>query len=221
MSRQTLAPVGSPVFPRIDLLPPEIEQERRLRKLQGGLAGVAVLALGVVGLLHLQAAGQVDDAQTRLEVVQAQSRSLQSDATAYDAVPAVYAQVAQARARDEQAMGGEVRWSFYLADLARTMPSKVWLSKVEVSSVAPTVPGALGSPVVPGIATVAVSGRGYTHNDVATWLERLAAMKGQADATFAKSATTDLNGRTVVDFESSATITAARLSGRYLTKAGD
>ena len=73
----------------------------------------------------------------------------------------------------------------------------------------------------PGIGTVTFKGNGYTHNDVAAWLESLAKQQGldrpllhQVERR-ARSATEDS-----VTFDSQAVITEDALSGRYTDKAG-
>ena len=53
-------------LPRVNLLPPEIEEQRRFRKVQIGLGAGVVAAVGVVGALTLLASGAVGDAQHRL-----------------------------------------------------------------------------------------------------------------------------------------------------------
>ena len=64
-------------------------------------------------------------------------------------------------------------------------------------------------------------GNGYSHNDVAAWLDALAKQKGLTQPYFTKS---DEGARsaseTAVNFASQATITEDALSGRYTEKAG-
>ena len=66
---QKAAPVGAghPVLPKVNLLPPEIAQAARFRRIQLALGGGVVAALGTVTLLYVLAVGSVSDATVQLE----------------------------------------------------------------------------------------------------------------------------------------------------------
>jgi hypothetical protein len=74
--------------------------------------------------------------------------------------------------------------------------------------------------MTPGIGTVAFTGKGYTHNDVASWLNALAKQKGLTQPYFTSSTVEEIGTEKVVTFESQATITEDALSGRFTQKAG-
>ena len=223
MSTQTLTRTAS--LPRVNLLPPEIGQARRLRKLQVGL-GVGVLAsMGVVAALYVAAAGDVTTAQTGLESTQSQGVALQAETVKYADIPAAIAKVDAAVAQRSQAMGQEVRWSYVLNDLSLRVPSKVWLTNMTaaetVDAPVTSLPGAYPET---GVGTVSFTGSAYGHNDVATWLQVLAAEKGFSQAYFSSSIE-DANlegpsGDPSVKFTSQVTVTADALSHRYDPKAG-
>jgi Tfp pilus assembly protein PilN len=221
----TLTATRVATLPRVNLLPPEIEEQRRLRKLQAGLGLGVLAAAGVVGLLVLGAVGQVNDAQDELDSSKARGTALEAEAAKFAEVPAVYAQVEAAEAQLSQAMGKEVRWSYFLNDLSLRTPSKVWLTQMsvtqEVDAVAaatPTTPEA--AVMTPGIGNVTFSGKGFTHNDVAAWLDALAKQKGLTQPYFTSSTVEDIGSEQAVTFESQATITEESLSGRFTQKAG-
>src|SRR5688572_4007945 len=143
MSTQTTTRLVT--LPQVNLLPPEIEQERRFRRTQLGLGAGVVAALGVVAVLFLAANSQVSSAQGDLADSKRQTSQLEAKAAEYSQVPLVYSQVEAARAQLELAMGKEIRWSFYLNDLSLKTPRNVWLtsmttSTVEASAVANPVP---------------------------------------------------------------------------------
>lgn len=227
MSTTTLTAARTAALPRVNLLPPEIAEAARLRKVKAGLGAVVVGAVAVVGLLYVQATGAVNDAQDQLTAAQARTTQITAETAKYSDVPKVYAQVAAAQAQLEQAMGQEVRWSFYLNDLSLTMPPHVWLTQLAVTTnngAAGATPagGGAASLSTPGIGSVKFSGIAYEHNDVAAWLDALAKQKGYADAYFSKSEEDpDTLSRPTVKFESSVTVTSDALSGRYTQKAGN
>ncbi|MGH8892088.1 MAG: PilN domain-containing protein [Actinomycetes bacterium] len=224
----TLTTTRLATLPRVNLLPPEIEEQRRFRRVQGGLATGVVAALGVVGALTLLANGQVNQAQEDLGTAKARETSLQAQVNKYSEVPLVYAQVEAANAQLSQAMGQEVRWSYFLNDLSLKIPGKVWLTNLTVTqsvdqaAVAPTadVPGPVTEYLTPGLGTVQFEGRGYRHNDVAAWLDALAKQKGLAQPYFTNSTKEAIGGSDAVTFTSQATITEEALSRRYTDKAG-
>jgi Tfp pilus assembly protein PilN len=221
----TLTATRVATLPRVNLLPPEIEEQRRLRKVQAGLGLGVLAAAGVVGALALAALGQVNDAQAELDASKARGSALEAKSAEYAEVPAVYAQVEAAEAQVAQAMGKEVRWSYFLNDLSLRVPSKVWLTSMtvtqDVDAVAAAAPVTPESAVLtPGIGSVTFSGKGFTHNDVAAWLNALAKQKGLTQPYFTSSQVEDIGTEKAVTFESQATITEESLSGRYTQKAG-
>jgi Tfp pilus assembly protein PilN len=211
------AGTGLPVLPRVNLLPPEIAETVRFRKIQYGLGGGLLAAVGVVALLYVAAVGSVNDATTELETATATGTSLQAETAKYKDVSAVYARAAAAQAMLTVAMGEEVRYSQYMNDLSLTVPENVWLKNVTFAQ-APA-PAALGS-TVPGVGTVSFTGVGFKHDDVAVWLESLAKQKGYVNPYFTSSTKALLGNRETVNFTSTVTMTADALSGRYTTPQG-
>jgi Tfp pilus assembly protein PilN len=216
---QQAAPVGTghPVLPRVNLLPPEIGEAVRFRRIQMGLGGGVLAALGTVTLLYVLAVGSVNDATTELQAATATGTQLQAENAKYAEVTAVYAQAAAAEAMLTQAMGEEIRYSQFLNDLSMTVPEKVWLKNVTFTQVA--VPPALGS-TEPGLGTVTFTGVGHSHEDVAVWLESLAKQRGYKDPYFSSSTEVLLAERKAVDFASTVTLTSDALSEQYTAAAG-
>jgi Tfp pilus assembly protein PilN len=211
-------------LPKVNLLPPEIGEQRRAKRVQTGL-GVGVLAAaGVVGAMFLVANGQVGSAQDQLDASTQRGAQLQSQANKYAEVPLVYAQVEAGESTLQLAMGKEVRWSRFLNDMSIRTPGKVWLTRMTVvqdlgesAVTAPAVPTT--GYLTPGIGSVSFVGSGRQHNDVAAFLDALAKQNGLNQPYFTKSAVEPIDGQDVVKFDSQATVTEDALSGRY-TKAG-
>jgi Tfp pilus assembly protein PilN len=221
---ETGAAVSLDSLPRVNLLPPEIAETRRFRRIQVGLGGAVLGAVGIVALLYVAASSSVSSAQSDLDSATATHTSLQAETVKYRDVTAVYARAAAAQAMLTQAMGEEVRYSRFLNDLSLSVPENIWLKEVTFTQAA----GATGSAAAPatpglsttGIGTVTFTGVGFKHDDVATWLESLATQKGYADPYFTSSAEELLGVRKIVKFASSVTLTPAAYSGRYTKPAG-
>jgi Tfp pilus assembly protein PilN len=219
----TLTTTRLVTLPQVNLLPPEIEQERRFRRTQFVLGATVVASLGVVGVLFLAATSQVSSAQGDLADSKRQTTKLEARAAEYSQVPLVYAQVEAARAQLELAMGKEIRWSFYLNDLSLKIPSGVWLTTMTVTSneaAGPTPVAASTGYLEAGVGAVTFDGEAMKHNDVAAWLDSLAKQKGYTQPYFTESTKELIGTRAVVKFRSQVTVTDDALSKRYIQKAG-
>lgn len=223
-TRTRVRPAGPP---RVDLLPPEIGERRRLRRVQTGLGGGVLVALGLVAAAYLLAAASAGRAGRDLEGAQAEQARLQVDVARYAAVPTVYGQVDQARAARSSAMAQEVRWSAYLDDLTRTVPSRVWLTSVTASlsgtagaAPAGTAPSAPSAPSAPaGLGRVQFNGRAFSHDDLAAFLVALESQKGNASPYFSSSTKKGEAGG-IVEFAATVELDQEALSGRFRADPG-
>ena len=203
---------GHGPLPRVDLLPPEIGQRRRLRRVQVALGGGVVAAVGLVAVLVVGAGSSVAAAQDDLDTAVATQGSLQQESGQYRDVTAAYQRSADAQAMLVAAMGEEVRYSRLLNDLSLSIPDSVWLTSAAWSQ-QPTTAGT----GTPGLGTLTVSGVAYEHEDVALWLESLASQQGYVDPLLQTADKTLIGTREVVEFTSTVTLSPDALSGRYLT----
>ena len=219
LQQQTQQPIGTGVvaLPKVNLLPPEIAEQARFRKVQMALGGGVLAAVGVVALLFVGASSSLSEANTELEAATATGAQLQAESAKYADVTTVYANAAAAEAMLTQAMGEEVRYSQFLNDLSLTVPENVWIKNVSFAQAA--VPPALGS-TEPGIGTVTFTGVGFKHDDVAVWLESLAKQKGYVNPYFSSSTEALIGTRKTVNFTSTVTMTPDALSKRYTAPAG-
>jgi Tfp pilus assembly protein PilN len=222
----TLTTTRLVTLPQVNLLPPEIEQERRFRRTQFGLGAAVVASLGVVAVLFLAASSQVSSAEGELADSKRETTKLEARTAEYSQVPLVYSQVEAARAQLELAMGKEIRWSFYLNDLSLKIPNNVWLTTMTVTpneavAVAPApVAGPATAYIQSGVGAVTFDGQAMKHNDVAAWLDSLGKQKGYTQPYFTESSKEKIGTREVVRFRSQVTVTEDALSKRYIQKAG-
>lgn len=230
MSTSILNDTVTTTLPVVNLLPPEIGEQRRLRKLKSGLGICVVAAVGVVGALYVVASSEVTRAQGDLTNTQSQGSQLQVETAKFANVPATIAKVDVAKSQRSQAMSQEIRWSNYLNDLSLRIPAKVWLSSVSATQNVDLPVAAAGTATAtaypePGIGQVTFEGMAYTHNDVASWLQMLAGQEGFTQAYFTNSvedeSLTGPGGKPTVHFTSQATLTEDALSRRFEEKAGN
>ena len=204
-------------LPRVNLLPPEIAERQRFRRIQVGLGAGLLAATGVVALLHAAAVSGTAEASAELAATSSRGAELRAETTEYAEVQRIHAEAAAATSMLAGAMSQEIRFSTLLDDLSRNVPDDVWLENVTFTQSAP-VAGA--APTTGGVGSVSFTGVGGQHDDVASWLESLSGQRRFADATFTKSTAEPRNGRPSVAFTSSATLTPAALSGRYTAADG-
>lgn len=206
-------------IPRVNLLPPEIAEERAFKRTQGGLALVLVGVLGALGAGFLLASTSAGQAADELAGERAQQATLAAEAAEYAEVPRVLQQVENAKDARATAMSSDVSWYRYLDDLALAYPKDVWLRELTMA-VAATEATVAAAPsadplATPGIGTIAIAGTSMQHSDVATWLDVLAGTEGFADATFSTTQRNTIDNTVVVDYTSSVVVTADALSHRY------
>lgn len=205
-------------MPRVNLLPPELAEKAMLRKVQVGLGVAVAAAVGVVGLLTVSAAHGVHDAQDSLNAADAQGVALQKQVASYSSVTATYNAAAAAQQMLTTAMGTEVLYSQVLHDLSLSTPSNVWLKSLSINQTPPT---AAAGGVATDIGTINFTGVGFSHDDLAVWLEAMAGQKTFSNVYFSNSNEALIGARKVINFTSSVNETPAALSGRYTKPLGD
>jgi Tfp pilus assembly protein PilN len=221
VTTQTVQTVGIAAMPRVNLMPPEIGEAERFRRLQLAMGGAVIVSAVLVGALYQHAKSGISDAQTQVDTAQAQHTALQTKLNTLSTVSQTFADVQAKQAVLQEAMGQEIRWSYMLNDLSFRIPSNVWLTTIQATenttlgAAASTDPAAAGA-----LGEVAFSGVAFKHDDVATWLDSLAKEKGYSDPTFSNSTENLIGVRPVVDFGTSVVLTPDALSNRYVNKAG-
>jgi Tfp pilus assembly protein PilN len=198
-------------LPRVNLLPPEIAQQRKLSQLRALLALGVVLAAVGVGLAYVNATDGVTKANDRLSAEQAQHAKLQAKLNSLAHVRTMAQTLAAREALLVGAKSHEVLWSEYLTDLRVTIPSTIWLTDLQMAQGAGQ-PGALEDPNQ--LASITFSGKALRQSEVATWLETLSKIKGNASPYFSTTTSNYIGQAQVTEFTSTVTITSDRLSGR-------
>ena len=215
--------VVSYTLPRVNLLPPEIHEARKLRRTQLALGGCVAAVVAALGVGYVLAVSSAETAKEELAAEQARTSVLQAEQAKYAEVPRVLAQVDRAKAAQEKAMATDVLWYRYLNDLAASYPQEVWIDTLTATVAGSTdsaAPTQGNNPLAtPGIGTVTFTGKALTHSDVASWLDVLDSTEGFADSAYSSSARTNIAGQDVVEFTSDVVVTGDALSHRFDRKA--
>jgi len=219
-------------FPRVNLMPTVIAAEAKVRKAKLLLVAAAVCSVVAVGGLWFAANGEVNAAQERLDDATTATAQLKTEAAKYADVPKVQAQVALSQQQAYLAMGGEVRWSFLLNDLALTIPRGASLTSFvgTITGMPPlaTAAKANGSDDdvasvlgTAGIGNIQYEGEARGLPDVAAFLDTLAKQRALVDAYPGVVQKAEGDNAKGLTFQSSVTITQKALSHRYDLKAGN
>ena len=219
------------VLAAVNLLPKTYARRAAVKRAKVFAAIAVVIALLLALLGWLIATQKQSAAQESLDAATAERTLLTAEVAQYSEVPKVFSAVADARAQLRMAMGNEVRWSFFLNDLALTMPSGVSLDTLTVTSPAPgaptqaTAPSSVGASTataptsgagVPGLGTMNVSAKAFTYNTVANWLDSLAKLPTIADPYVGSISAGTEEGTKIVTYSSTGNITVEALSKRYM-----
>lgn len=158
---------------RINLLPPEIRKERANAVLARRIRFLGLVMLLLLGGLYGVRTFQVIGLRSELEDVRAQQASVQSQIDALGDVAAKQASVESARSLVSTLTTGDISWCDQMMRLATTIPAGF-----KVSSIAASVnPGSV--PIV-GSMTFSATSSDYVPTE--SWLVRLAAEEGWANA---------------------------------------
>lgn len=218
------------VLAAVNLLPSTYAKRAAVRRAKVFAVAAVMVAL-LLALLGWMVAWQKETAaQEALDAATAERTLLTAEAALYSDVPMVFAAVADAQGQLQLAMGNEVRWSFFLNDLALTMPSGVSLDTLALTSPAPgaptqaTAPSSAGASSaaaptsgvgIPGLGTMSVSAKALAYNSVANWLDSLAKLPTIADPYVGSLTAGTEEGAKIVTFTSTGNVTQEALSGRY------
>ena len=216
MSFQTLEAVATrQSVVRVNLLPPEIEESRRSKRLRAGLGGALLLVVLGAGAGYAMTLGHVADANAALEAEQARTPGLQAAQAPYAEVPKVYAQLAEVVAVRDAVTANDVAWYRYVDGIAAGAPADTALTSVVFTLSGPS--DATGAPAadplaVSGVGTLSVNGQTKSQDAVAAWMEGLTTLPGIVDPRLSSSTYDPESG--LVSFTTTATVTADALSGR-------
>ena len=199
----------------VNLLPTRYARAMALRRAKLFAAIALMIGVLAVVLAWTITAQQRGAAQEKLDIAMSERSLLQSQANKYADVPRVFAEVADAQIQFRDAMASEVRWSFFLNDLALTIPSGVSLDTLQVVVADPGTSQVVGSGAAGTIGTMNVTAKALRFNTVANWLDAIAKWDSLTNPQVASISAAEEEGTDLVTFGSSADITSEALSGRY------
>lgn len=199
----------------VNLLPARYAEAMAMRRAR--LFAVAAVVVGLLAVIlgWVITVQERGNAQEEFDVTTAERAQLSAQAARFADVPKVFAQVADAKIQLQDAMGSEVRWSFFLNDLALMTPSGVALTSLDLGVPAPGSGETVGSGEAGTIGLMTVEAQALTYNTVANWLDSTAKLSSLIDPQVSSMVTTKTGDVSLVTFTSTVGITSEALSGRY------
>lgn len=199
---------------RINLLPREIAERRRVRRQASVLVALFVVWVIVLAALWFLRQMELRREQDRLENAQARAQALQTQVDALQEFALLEQTVQQKEQTLRTAMAGDVHWSRLLIELSMIIPQDAWLTSFAGSAV-PGAPPA-GQPAAPslGSQTFAATTLGEFPG-VAAWLDRLSQLESLQNIWVPSATKGTIGTREVVNFSSTTDLSQAAASGRY------
>jgi hypothetical protein len=197
---------------RVNLLPPEIGEARRLRTVQAGLAGTALLITGAVGGLWWQEHGKLVQARADQSVAQEAQTNLQHQIVRFSPVDAVFKQVDKANLMLSSAAQGNIDWARLMDGLAQHLPTTTWLTNASLAGCAPaTSTAAAAAAAASPYGTITLTGDAETMIDGAALVDGLGATPGLTNVFLTGLTTTTGPNGTYVAWTATASLTADAL----------
>jgi Tfp pilus assembly protein PilN len=205
---------------RADLLPVEVEEARRARKVRTAAIAVVVAFTAVIFAWYGVARYQVGVAQDGLTKAQDDVRSLTRQQSGFTQLVSTQSQIKALNAQLSSLLADDLQWSTLLTALADAAPTGVTLTAVSGALDSAGAGGsAVGATELPSavaytqIGTLQVVGNAPTKPAVAAYVDSLGHVSGVANAL--------LNGvnqtKTGVTFTIGMAITRTALGGRFAT----
>jgi len=204
---------------RINLLPPEVGERRRLRRRTLATIGIGIVLLAIVGGVYflqiVRLAGVEEDIQTQ----EALNAGLQGQIDELQDIAVLEEEVATTRELLATLLQDNVLWSGVLRDISLVIPGELWLNGLTGTVGTAATDG--GEPVAAEavgeaglVGQISFTGFGLDHREVALWLSRLEDVRGFINPWLSSSAKSEIEGVTVVTFTSSVDLSEQALARR-------
>ncbi len=213
MSVQTTTSVAT--LPKVNLLPPEIGERKKLQLVQAGAVAAVVLAAGIVGYMYHSGQSGVSTAKHDAATATTQNATLVRQLATYSDVRKTASELAAAQAMQQQVFSTRITWSHYLEDFSLILPKSTWLTNVNFTESLLPASIANASQATDPVGTVSWQGYAMKWNDLADWLDSLAPEQGVGSVYFSKAQEAYLPNTTtkVINFTANAEITSKAVTG--------
>lgn len=164
---------------QVNLLPPDILQGQRYRRLSLTVLAAGALILALIVIFFLVQVGRLGSVNDDIGAKQQTNDQLQSQIDSLQKYDDLQVQAQQAQSQLDAAYAGEVSFSGMLMDLSRVIPSDAYLStfSATITGPAPTT-GGTTTTTTPLIGTMTTGGEAIGFDSLSIWLTRLELVQG-------------------------------------------
>jgi Tfp pilus assembly protein PilN len=162
---------------QVNLLPPDILQGQRYRRLTLTVLATGALILALIVIFFLVQVGRLGSVNGDTEAKQQTNAQLQSQIDSLQKYDDLQVQAQQAQSQLDAAYAGEVSFSGMLMDLQRVIPSDAYLNTFSATITGPP-PANGGTTTTPLIGTMTTGGEAIGFDSLSIWLTRLELVNG-------------------------------------------
>jgi len=168
---------------QVNLLPPEIRERQRTRRLTSLVALAGVVVLAGIGFLYGVQALTLSQVREDLRAQEAVNSQLQAEIASLQRFADLQAELREKQALVGEVFANEVSWSGALLDLSRVIPADAYLTgmtaQLSVQTGQPAEPTPEGAQL---IGSITFDGVVADIDTLADWLTRLEGVRGWVNA---------------------------------------
>ena len=162
---------------QVNLLPPDILQGQRYRRLTLTVLAAGALILALIIIFFLLQVGRLGSVNGDIAATEQSNAQLQSQIDSLQKYDDLQVQAQQAQNQLDAAYAGEVSFSGMLMDLSRVIPSDAYLDTFTATITAPPAETTTTT-TTQLIGTMTTGGQAIGFDSLSIWLTRLELVKG-------------------------------------------
>jgi Tfp pilus assembly protein PilN len=164
---------------QVNLLPHDIQQGQRYRRLTLTVLAAGAVILAVIIAFFLLQVGKLGSVNDDIADQQRSNQALQTQIAQNQKYEDLQVQAQQAQAELNAAYAGEVSYSGILTDLSRVIPSDAFLTSFTSTITGPPAGGTTGTTTTtPLVGTMSMDGEAIGFDSLSVWLTRLEMVQG-------------------------------------------
>lgn len=176
---------------QVNLLPVEVRQRHRTRRITALVVSAALAAIGILFLILVLQSARLSKVREELAAQEQVNQRLQGQIADLQQFSELKAELSAKRALLAEAERGEILWSGVLRDVSMLIPADMWLSSLS-ASVTPQSPGVPATATDPNlgpqlVATLQFDGVAFDQPTIARWLNRLEKVGGWENSWLSSS----------------------------------
>ena len=199
---------------QVNLLPPEILEAQRWRRMTGFVVAGGAVLLGLIFLFYLMQVGTLGGVRADIEEQERTNEGLRQEIAELQRFEDLQVRAQAKQQLLSSAFAGEAAFSGMLMDLSRVIPSDAALTSLNVSVTPPTTEDDAGDEAATGfVGSITTAGEADGFDSLSTWLTRLEQVQGWVNPWMTTITRRD-DGGTVYSFASGVDLTADVLTER-------